>query len=125
MFPLAPHLTFHYKKKADNKLEMPFFPFSFCNDEKWRWSCESKRCDIRAELSFLCTGQEPRSDAQRKHLKCPYGPGLSKQSLKAFLGDAEYVPLQRLKLRPGGLPVALEKLCSGCFHPAVFPFEGI
>lgn len=45
-------------KIADNKLEMPFFSFSFHNDEKQRWSCEGECCDIRAELSFLCAGQE-------------------------------------------------------------------
>lgn len=75
--------------------------------------------------SFPLCWTDPGSDAQRRHLGCPYGSGLSKGSLKTFLEDAEYVPLQRFKVGHWGLLVALEKLCSECFHPAGFLLEGI
>lgn len=95
----------------------------------WRWSGEGEHegealcCQGRAFLPPHQT--DPGSDARRKHLGHLYGSGLSKGSLKTFLENAEYVPLQRFKLRRWGLPVALEKLCSDCFHPAVSLFEVI
>lgn len=115
-------------KNADNKLRC-LFSFSFPNDEKQCWSGEGER-KAGAALSgqnFVPHWTDPRSDAQQKHLRRSYGSGLFKGSLKTFLEHIEYasVSLHRFKLVRWGLPVTLEKLCSGCFHPAVFLFKGI
>lgn len=76
---------------------------------------------------FVPHQPDPRSDAQQKHLRSFYRSRLFKGSLKTFIDDAEYVSvsLQRFKLVHWALLVTLEKLCSGCFHPAVFLLEGI
>lgn len=104
-------------------------PFFFSLFTMWCWSAEGEHKGealCRQGRAFLPPHQtDPGSDAWRKHLGHLFGSGLSKGSLKAFSENAEYVPLQRFELRCWGLPVALEKLCSDCFHPAVSLFEVI
>lgn len=56
-------------------------------------------CQGRALLPLHQT--DPGSHAQGKHLRRPFGSGLSKESLKTFSEDAEYVPLQRLNFSTG------------------------
>lgn len=70
---------------------MPFFPFSFHNDEKqcWRGEREHKTGAVLSGQDFVPRQTDPRSDAQQKHLRCSYRSGLFKGSLKTLLEDTE------------------------------------
>lgn len=74
-------------KNADDKLRC-FFSFSFHNDEKQCWSGEGghKAGAALSGQNFVPHQTDPRSDAQQKHLRCSYGSGLFKESLKARFG---------------------------------------
>lgn len=102
---------------------MPFFFFLFFL-QCWSGGGEHKAGVALSGQNFVLHQTDPRSDAQQKHLRCSCRSGLFKGSLKIFLEDTEYMSvfLQRFKLVHWGLPVTLEKLCSDCFHPAVFSF---